>query len=147
MKTLCKIFSWLLLLGFLASCASGPKMAEVKSSIPTLAADKGRIYFYRTANIFGGAMTSDIRLNAETVGRSVPGSVFYVDRSPGSYAVACATETEKKLTMVLAAGETKYVRTYASPGLLVGRVVPELVSLDEAQKEMANLAYVGTSGK
>jgi hypothetical protein len=40
-------------------------------------------------------------------------------------------------------GETKYVRTKVSMGVLVGHVVPELVSADEAQKELATLSYTG----
>lgn len=122
-------------------------MSEVQSSIPTLGADQGRIYFYRTKSIFGAAITADIRVNGEVVGRSTRGSFFYVDRPAGSYAVASSTETEKTVSLSLAAGETKYVRTYVGLGVLVGRIIPELVSEDEAQKEMADLAYVGTPAK
>lgn len=132
----------------LAGCAaSGPKMSEVKSSIPTLGSDKGRIYFYRTSSIFGAALSSDILLNGEVVGRSTRGSFFYVDRPAGNYEVATSTETEKKVTFALAGGETKYVRTYVGLGVLVGRIVPELVNDGEADREMATLAYVESTKK
>jgi Protein of unknown function (DUF2846) len=132
----------------LAGCAAtGPKLSEMKSSIPVLPSDKGRIYFYRTNTFLGGAVTSEIRLNNDVVGRSNRGSFFYVDRAPGNYEVATATETEKKVTLTLDAKETKYVRTRVGMGILVGRVIGELVSPDEAQKEMADLAYVESSKK
>jgi hypothetical protein len=70
-----------------------------------------------------------------------------VDRAPGNYEVATATETEKKVTLTLDAKETKYVRTRVGMGILVGRVIGELVSPDEAQKEMVDLAYVESSKK
>ena len=43
--------------------------------------------------------------------------------------------------------ETKYVRTYVGMGILVGRIIPELVNADEAEKEMADLAYVESAKK
>jgi hypothetical protein len=38
----------------------------------------------------------------------------------------------------------KYVKTSIGLGLLVGRVVPELVSAAEAQKELPDLSFTGT---
>jgi hypothetical protein len=134
---------WFLLAAFLAGCAAtGPKMSEVKSTIPALSPDQGRIYFYRNLNMLGAAVSADIRLNGDVVGRSQRGAFFYVDRPAGNYEVASSTETEKKLTFALDAGETKYVRTYVGVGILVGRIIPELVNGDDASKEMDNLAYV-----
>ena len=136
------------LLTFLAGCAAmGPKMSEVKSTIPALGNDQGRIYFYRTSSIFGAAISADLRVNGDVVGRSTRGSFFFVDRPAGNYEVASSTETEKKVTFALSGGETKYVRTYVGLGILVGRVIPELVNADQAEKEMADLAYVESAKK
>jgi len=136
------------LLAFLAGCAAtGPKMSEVKSTIPALSQDQGRIYFYRTRSIFGAAITADLRVNGDVVGRSTRGSFFFVDRPAGNYEVASSTETEKKATFALSGRETKYVRTYVGMGILVGRIIPELVNADEAEKEMADLAYVESAKK
>jgi hypothetical protein len=133
----------LLLVTFIAGCAAtGPKMSEMKSTIPALSPDQGRIYFYRTTSMLGAAVSADLRLNGDVVGRSQRGAFFYVDRPAGNYEVASSTETEKKLSFALDAGETKYVRTYVGVGVVVGRIVPELVNADEASKEMDNLAYV-----
>ncbi len=65
-------------------------------------------------------------MNNEVVGRSVPGGFSYVDRPPGKYAVTTATEVENAVTFQLAAGETKYIKTSVTPGILVGHVTPTL---------------------
>ncbi|MGZ2748575.1 DUF2846 domain-containing protein [Burkholderia stagnalis] len=121
--------AWLFAAGvtLLASgCASGPQYSEAAKSIPPLASDHGRIYFYRTNMVFGAAIQPQIKLNDEAVGRSQLGSFFYVDKLPGNYKVTTTTETEEAVTFKLDAGETKYVRTYATMGVLVYRVVPSL---------------------
>ena len=55
-------------------CASGPQYKDVASAIPTLAADHGRIYFFRADAFGGAAIQPDIKLNDKVVGRSVPGA-------------------------------------------------------------------------
>lgn len=133
-----------LLAAFLAGCAAtGTKMMDMQDSIPALAADKGRVYFYRTSSILGAGVTADIRLNSEVVGRSTRGSFFYVDRAPGSYEAAASTEAENRWKFELKAGETVYIKTSVGVGILVGRVIPELVNPDKARIEMASLAYTG----
>lgn len=129
----------------MAGCAAtGPLYSDVAARIPPLATDQGRIYFMRADTLFGAAITADIHLNGDVVGKSERGSFFYVDRRPGNYTVATSTETEKQLTFTLAARETKYVRTSVSMGLLVGRIAPQLVSPSVAKTEIANLHYTGT---
>lgn len=128
----------------LAGCAAtGPRYTDVAARIPPLAPDKGRIYFMRADTLFGAAVTADIRLNGDVVGKSERGGFLYVDRSPGNYTVATTTETEKHLTFTLAPRQTRYVRTRVSLGLMVGRVVPELVSPSVAKSEIAGLHYTG----
>lgn len=126
----------------LSGCASGPKHAEVATSIPTLSATEGRVYFYRTA-LMGAAVQPDVYLNGKVIGSAVPGGFFFVDQAPGACEVSTATEVEKKLTFTLAQGETRYVRLNMAFGLLVGRVVPELVPAAEATKEIGDTSYAG----
>lgn len=123
--------------------ATGPKYSDIAASIPPLLSDKGRIYFFRPDTIFGAAITSDIRLNGKVVGRSERGSFFFRDENPGNMTVATSTEVEKQLTFKLAAGETKYVKTSVSMGVLVGRINSELVNGAEAKPVVAELAYIG----
>lgn len=52
----------------MAGCASGVKHSEMASSMPTLKQGEGRVYFMRSASMFGAAVQPDIRLNGEVVG-------------------------------------------------------------------------------
>lgn len=144
-----KLLNWLAVAGvlFVAGCASGPKMAEVQSSMPALAADSGRIFFYRSSSMVGAAIQPDIYLNGKVVGTSKPGGFFYKDVPAGNYTVSTTTEVEKQLTFVLAPKEIKYVKTTTSFGVMVGRVQGELRPADEAEKEIATLSYTGGSEK
>jgi len=142
-KSFSLIGSVVLTAALMTGCASGPKYAEVAKSIPTLQADQGRVYFFRSASMFGAAIQPDIRLNNEVVGTSQPGGFFYLDRPAGQYVAATSTETEKTLSFVLDAGETKYVRTSPSFGVIAGRMVPTLETPEAAQKELPELSYTG----
>lgn len=127
----------------LSACATGPKMAEVKSDIPTLGTDKGRVYFYRSGSMFGAALQPSIVMNGTVVGDSKPGGFFFVDRAPGPVEVATATEVEKKLTFTLEAQQVRYVRTTVGFGIMVGRVYPELVDNETGVKEIEDASYIG----
>ena len=126
----------------LTGCASGPKFADMSSTIPAIKANEGRVYFFRSDTMFGAAIQPDIRLNNEVVGSSKPGGFFYVDRPAGSFSAAATTETEKTLSFTLDAGETKYVRTSPSFGILVGRIQLQLEEPAKAQAEVEKLSYV-----
>ena len=139
-----KIAALVLIAAALTGCAaSGPKYQSMASTLPAVGADQGRIYFYRNAAMMGGAVTADIHLDGKVVGESKQGGFFYVDAKPGSHEARTSTEAENKLSFVLDKGETKYVRTKIQMGLLVGRVVPELVNEAEAKKELGELSYTG----
>lgn len=130
---------------FLAGCASGPKFSEISSSIRPIPADEGRIYFFRSSSMMGAAIQPDIRLNGQVVGTSKPGGFFYVDRQAGSYIAATSTETEKTASFTLDVGETKYLRTSTSFGLLVGHVVVEIEDPQKAKAEIETLSLTGST--
>lgn len=144
MKGIQGLWAVVVLLVLTGCAATGVKFSDAKSAIPSVSSGKGRIYFYRANSIIGAAVQPEIKLGQSVVGKSVPGGFFFVDRNPGRYDVATATETENKVSVALAAGETKYVRTSVSMGFMVGRVKPELVLPEHAQQEIVNLAYTGT---
>ncbi|WP_149135823.1 DUF2846 domain-containing protein [Cupriavidus campinensis] len=131
----------------MAGCASGVKHSEMASSIPSLKSGEGRVYFLRSASMFGAAVQPDLRLNNEVVGESKPGGFFFVDRPAGKYVASAATETEKTLSFVLDSGETKYVRSSPSMGLMVGRVVLKLETPEKAKEDLASLSYTGDQVK
>jgi hypothetical protein len=128
-----------------AGCASGPKYSEIAQTIKPPKAGDGRVYFFRSGSMVGAAVQPDIRLNDVVVGTSKPGGFFYVDRPAGSYVGAASTETEKTLSFTLAAGETKYVRTAPSFGVMVGRVNLTLEDPVAAQAEIEKLSFTGGS--
>lgn len=127
----------------LAACASGPKHAEVQSSIPALKASEGRLYVYRSSSMMGAAIQPNVVINGKVAGESKPGGFFFVDLPPGSVEVSTSTEVEKKLSLTLDAGQTRYVRTSIGFGLMVGRVYPELVDNNVGAKEIAETSYIG----
>lgn len=127
----------------LTGCASGVKHKDMAASIPAVKADQGRVYFFRSASMFGAAIQPNIMLDGKVVGESKPGGFFYIDTAAGNHEVSTSTEVEKKLTFTLDKGEVKYVKTSPSLGLMVGRVIPELVSPREAEKELADLSFIG----
>lgn len=128
----------------LSGCAaSGPKMAEVSTAMPALKADQGRVFFYRKDTMLGAALTPNVMMDGAVVGESRRGSFFYVDAATGSHEAATTTEATNKVSFVLAPGETKYVRTDPSMGVLVWRITPTLVGADEAKAELASLSYTG----
>ncbi|WP_020423845.1 MULTISPECIES: DUF2846 domain-containing protein [Cupriavidus] len=135
----------LALAGLVAGCASGVKHSEMAASIPTIKQGEGRIYFLRSASMLGAALQPDIRLNDQVVGESKPGGFFFVDRPAGKYVAATATETEKTLSFGLDAGETKYVRSSPSFGLVVGRIVLELETPEKAKEDLPSLSYTGNA--
>ncbi|ALS63338.1 MULTISPECIES: DUF2846 domain-containing protein [Pandoraea] len=128
---------------FLAGCASGPKRAEMASAIPTIKTGEGRVYFYRSSSPFGAAVQPEIRLNDEIVGSSKPGGFFFVDRPAGQYKASASTETEKTLSFSLDSGETKYVRSSVSMGLLIGHVVLELEQPEVGEAALDSMSYTG----
>src|SRR5213593_2006168 len=131
----------------LSACAtSGPKFAEMASSIGAPKPDVGRIYFYRTA-LLGAAVQPDVRLNGEVVGKAVPNGFFYADRPAGNYQVATETEVERKLTFTLEPGQTRYVRLNIAMGFFVGHVYGELVDEAKGREEIADMRYTGTTAK
>ena len=127
----------------LTGCASGPTYDEIKSTIPPVAADRGRVYFYRT-QVLGAAVQPDIHLNSEVVGSSKPQGFFFVDRAPGDYEASCTTEVERKLSFVLAAGEERFVESSVTMGLLVGHGVLKLVDPEQARSDLGPLHFTGT---
>lgn len=143
MNRLIKLFLAFAVALLAVGCATGIKHSEMATSIPVMKNEEGRIYFFRSASLFGSAMQPDIRLNGEVVGESKPGGFFFVDRPAGNYVASAATETEKTLSFVLDAGETKYVRSSASLGVVVGRVVLELETPEKAKEELSSLSYTG----
>jgi hypothetical protein len=130
-------------LALLAGCATGVKHSDMAAGMPSLKSGDGRIYFLRSSSMMGAAVQPEIRLDGQKVGESKPGGFFYVDRPAGNHMASTSTETEKTVSFSLQPGETKYIRSSVSMGLMVGRIVLELEAPDKARAELASLSYTG----
>lgn len=139
-------FAFLCLLApALVGCASGPKYSQVRSTLPPLPADNGRIYFYRTA-VVGAAVQPAVKLNGEKVGIAKAKGFFFVDSPPGNFEVETSTEVKRLLSLTLEEGQTRYVRLNVSMGFFVGHVYPELVETQVGEKEIVKCSYMGKEG-
>lgn len=126
-----------------SGCATGIKHDQMASSLPSLKAGEGRIYFFRKAILMGDGIQPDIRLNGQVVGQSKPNGFFYVDRPAGNYLASTSSETEKTLSFTLQPGETKYIRSSAGMGIIVYRIHLEPETPEKAKAELGSLSYTG----
>ena len=133
----------LLSLVLVAGCATGPDFGAVSASIPAVAPDKGRVYFYRDVNPFGIAVQPTIYIRGQPVGPCVPGGVYFFDLPPGKYEAAVATEVTRRLSFVLERGEEKYIRCYLTAGIFEPRPHLELVGAEKARTAIRGLSFVG----
>ncbi|MET3443391.1 hypothetical protein ABIC94_004184 [Variovorax paradoxus] len=135
------------LLAALAAClfgcsATGPRYSEMAQSLPSLGENEGRIYFYRNS-ILGAAVQPEVSLNGQVVGKSQPGSFFFVDRPAGSYRATARTEAEGSIDIALRPRQTAYIEMSISMGFLVGHPAFERVAEPEGRKALPSLAYGG----
>ena len=143
MKLISKLFLFVMVVFMLGGCATtGPKFTEFAPSISNMAPDTGRIYIYRPSAL-GAAVRPDVKLNGEVIGEVISYGFFYVDRTPGNYEIMTSTEVDRKLSLTLDKGETRYVRLNISIGFFVGHVYPELVENAEGKKEIEDCRYIG----
>jgi hypothetical protein len=125
----------LALLLVLPGCASGPRFAEVRDTVPPLAPGNGRIYFYRTMTM-GAAVQPPVKLDGTKVGIAKPRGLFFVDRPPGSYQIETSTEVSRRLSLTLEDQQIRYVRLKVTMGFAVGHVSPELVEPSVGELEI-----------
>jgi hypothetical protein len=138
------------LLAVLAAClfgcsATGPRFSEMAQSLPSLGENQGRIYFYRTSMLVGVAVQPDVIVNGQTVGKSQPGSFFFIDRPAGTYRASARTEAEGTIDITLRPKQTAYILMSIGGGFVVGRPEFERVAESEGRKELPPLAYGGAA--
>ena len=147
MKSISKLFIFVTAVFMLTACATtGSKYSEFAPTISNLAPDTGRIYIYRTV-VLGFAVQPDIKINGEVVGSAVPKGFVYVDRKPGNYEIMTSTEVDRKLSLTLDQGQTRFVRLNIAMGFFVGHIYPELVENEEGQKDIEECRYTGQTNQ
>jgi hypothetical protein len=142
LKTAAKLLVAGIVLLVLAACAGGPQFSQMQANLPIVSADQGRIFIYRST-VLGAAIQPSVKINGDVVGSAVPRGFFYVDRPPGDYEIATATEVTRTLSLKLEAGQTRYVRLGAAFGFFVGHIYPELVDNAVGASEIQDLHYTG----
>lgn len=133
------LVAWMLV----GCAATGPKFAEVRSSMPAVRAGEARLVVYRPPGL-GPGVQPMIRLDGAEIGKSEPEGFFFVDRPVGSYTVSARTEAETTLAVQLEEGRTTYVETGITIGIFVGRVALSVQSEAVALGKMGQLAYTGS---
>jgi hypothetical protein len=134
-------------LPLVAACAGGPTFTEMHASEPALAADSGRIYFYRESTMMGAALQPSVKIDGTAVGDAVPGGYFYVDRPAGTYKVSTTTEKEEDIDVKLAAGQIRYVRFDIGMGVFVGHIIPSIIDPDQGANDIKDCHYTGDTKK
>ena len=129
------------MIAFLSGCASGVAFTDMNPSAQPVDPEQGRIYFYRPS-VLGAAVKPKIKLNNVEIAVSTARGFTFVDRSAGDYVVETSTEVDRRLSFVLQAGETRYVRQSINMGFLVGHVYPELVEAAEALEDLKCCKWV-----
>ncbi len=142
MKTFIKYYWWIGFAALFAGCASGPKYAQVRDTIPALSPEQGRILIYRVTS-FGAAVQPAVTLNGDKIGSAKPQGFFYVDRPPGNYQITTSTEVKRTLSLTLDKAQTRHVRLNMSWGFFVGHCYPELVEPDQGEKELQKCSFIG----
>jgi Protein of unknown function (DUF2846) len=108
--------------------------------VQPIPAGKARIYFFRSAQLWGAPLQPQILLDGFPVGRAVAAKFFYEDVAPGSHEVTVRTVVTRKLSLNIEAGESIYVRFSVGFGWLIGRFRIEAIDPDIAREEMSRIS-------
>src|SRR5437762_13726481 len=80
------------------AAASGP---------PPLAPGDARICFYRET-WHALSVQPDVTIAGQVVGKAFPNEWFCADRKPGTYEISTQSEPDRKFSVTLASGQTRY---------------------------------------
>jgi hypothetical protein len=115
--------------------------AEEPAGPPPLAAGDARICFYRET-WHALSVQPEVTVGGAAVGKAVPNAWFCVDRKPGAYEVSTVDEPDRRFTVTLAAGETRYASLeFTVSWFLVAHINPVLVDDATGAKGVAGLHY------
>ena len=101
---------------------------------------KARIYFFRSARLWGAALAPRVLLDGSPEGKAVPARFFYKDVAPGSHEVTVRTVVTRKLCFNLEAGEARYVKFSVGFGCIIGLFRIEAIDPDVAREEMKRIS-------
>ncbi|HUC60947.1 MAG TPA: tetratricopeptide repeat protein [Alphaproteobacteria bacterium] len=90
--------------------ATGPTLQQAAASIPPVASDRARIFFYRPYNYVGSAGTPTVILDTSPVAPAQLNGAFYCDVTPGSHALWGTEYVSKPAFFSIAPGQSIYLR-------------------------------------
>lgn len=106
-----------------------------------LAGGDGRICFYRET-WHALSVQPEVTIDGQVVGKALPNEWFCVDRKPGPHEISTVSEPERKFSVTLASGETRYASLeFTVTWFLVAHINPELVDNPTGEKGIAGLHY------
>ena len=144
-RTVLRRLAPVLAAGWLAACNLAAQPTEPPVTAvppPSLVADQARLYFYRPKGSLFPAIRPGVIINNRKVGVSVVGEAFYRDAQPGRYEIFLTSDDMDRLTVTLAPGEVRYVRTSISMSWLGPQLSPTPVEADQGERELRDLVLV-----
>jgi hypothetical protein len=124
----------------IGGCASGAKFNDYAAKLLAPKQGYGRIWIYRPARYFGGAIQPSVAIDGNILCDLKSGGFVYADRPAGDHIVECVdTPHPHGCRISLAPQSTKYVRVNIMLGVWVGEFIPEEASATSALSELADL--------
>jgi hypothetical protein len=108
---------------------------------PPLAPGDGRLCFYRET-WHALSVQPEVTVSGVVVGTAIPNAWFCVDRKAGTYEISTVSEPDRKFSLTLASGETRYASLeFTVTWFLVAHINPVLVDNVTGEKGIAGLHY------
>ena len=129
-------------MAFVAQGAAGTESPAGEAAGPSpLAPGDARICFYRET-WHALSVQPEITVAGEVVGNALPNAWFCVDRKPGTYEISTVSEPDRKFSLTLARGETRYASLeFTVSWFLVAHINPVPVDNATGEKGVAGLHY------
>lgn len=114
----------------------------VPEALPPIAEGKGRIIFWRSGTMMGGAIGCGVNIGTERISAMGAGHYFILDLAPGAYEFNAKSEAKDVLNTEVEAGETSYVKCTIRMGMMVGRPNLSPSTAEEFGEKRKSLKYV-----
>jgi hypothetical protein len=131
-----------------AKAAPGAEKAKaetgrpVPETLPPIADGKGRIIFWRSGTMMGGAIGCGVNIGTERISAMGAGKYFILDLAPGAYEFNAKSEAKDVLNTEVEAGETSFVKCTIRMGMMVGRPNLSPSTPEEFGEKRKGLKYV-----
>jgi hypothetical protein len=131
--------------------AAGAEIVRMADSIPLLAAGGARVWFLRQFEPSESLQTPTIFVNGAPLAASQPGTVFFRDFAPGTYAFAvetCSRDFNQVARPRLTPGSETYLEiqslsSFTSPDCIDDTFYVRAIPAERAQSYFRQLKYLG----